>query len=528
MVWTKDIPMGSESKKIIWETVPYTRGRGLDVGCGPMKLWPQSIGIDNDKDVSLFGNPPSEADLKCSADDMSIIANQSVDYVFSSHMLEHCDDYITPLKEMWRVLKQGGYLLLYLPHKDFYPNIGETGANPDHKHDFTQQIIIDAMKSIGGWDMVENQDRNENDEYSFFVVFKKISDKTRHTFSCNEPKPKKTCAVIRYGAWGDGIQTSSILPGLKEQGYHVTLYTTPRCFEVLQYEPLIDRVIMQDSEQVPNHWLGPFWEYLSKKYDKFVNLSESVEATFLAMPDRMAYKWATEARHMVMDGNYWEFMHKAASVPFERPMSRFVASDEEKKWALAEKKKIGGAPTILWALAGSSIHKVWEGIDHVIARIMLGFPGAKVVTVGDQRCKDILEAPWEKETRVVRRSAVWSIRQTMAFAQVCDVVIGPETGVMNAVCMEKMPKIVLLSHSSVNNLTRDWINTYSIFSVDTPCYPCHKLIYNWDQCVRDDATGTALCQVSIPPDAVWDALCKSLGYDEAIRAAIAPALKEAA
>jgi ADP-heptose:LPS heptosyltransferase len=259
-----------------------------------------------------------------------------------------------------------------------------------------------------------------------------------------------------------------------------------------------------------------FWDYLSKRYDKFVNLSESVEATFLAMPDRMAYKWPTAARNMMMDGNYLEFMHKLAEVPYDKPFVRFVATDEEKEWAKREKAKIGGAPTIMWALAGSSIHKVWEGVDTTIARIMLAFPGAKVVTVGDARCRDIIEEPWKKEPRVVRRSGVWSIRQTMAFAQICDLVIGPETGVLNAVSMEKMPKIVLLSHSSVNNLTRDWENTYSVFSTKTPCYPCHKLIYNWDQCVRDENTGTAQCQADIPPDAVWTAMCSALGFDEAL------------
>lgn len=527
MVWTIDTPQGSESKKIIWETVPYTRGRGLDVGCGPMKLFPQSIGVDNDKDVTLFGQSPSEADLKCSADDMSIIASQSMDYVFSSHMLEHFDDFEKPLKEMWRVVKQGGYLLLYLPHRDFYPNIGKEGANPDHKHDFTPQDIIAAMKKLGGWDCVEKQDRNEGDEYSFFLVFKKFSDKTYHKFSCDLPKPAKTCAVVRYGAWGDGIQSSSILQGLKDQGYHITFYTTPRCQDVLEHEPLIDRFVIQDAEQVPNHWLGPFWDYLRKKYDRFINLSESVEATFLAMPDRMAYKWTTAARHMVMDGNYWEFMHKEAGVPYTRPQSRFVPTPDEKVWAQAEKKRIGAAPLIMWALSGSSVHKVWEGIDSLFARILTTFPEAKIVTVGDQRCKDILETPWEKEPRIVRRSGAWTIRQTMAFAQVCDIVGGPETGVLNAVCMEKMPKIVLLSHSSVNNLTRDWENTYSMFSTKTDCYPCHKLIYGWDQCVRDEATGTAHCQVSISVDQVWDAICDALAYSAAIEAAKTPALEAA-
>ena len=519
MVWTAENSSGAESKKIIWETVPYTRGKGLDVGCGPMKLWPQSIGVDNDKDVSLFGSPPSEADIRTSADDLSVFASQSMDYVFSSHMLEHFEDYEKPLREMWRVVKQGGYLLLYLPHKDFYPNIGQEGANPDHCHDFTPNMIIESMKKIGGWDCVENQDRNEGDEYSFFIVFKKLSHKDRHTFSCNEPKPKKTCAIIRYGAWGDGIQASSILPGLKEQGYHITFYTTPRCQEVIAHEPLIDRFIVQDPEQVPNHWLGPFWDYLRKKYDKFINLSESVEATFLAMPDRMPYKWTQAARHMVMNGNYWEFMHKEAGVPYTRPQSRFVPTPEERAWAIAEKRKIAAGPTILWVLAGSSVHKVWEGVDGTFARILTTFPEAKIITVGDARCRDIIEAPWEKEARIVRRSGVWSIRQTMAFAQVCDLVVGPETGVMNAVCMEKMPKIVLLSHSSVNNLTRDWENTISCFSVETPCYPCHKLIYNWDQCVKHEDTGTAQCQKDISVDQVWNAICDVLGYSEAVKSA---------
>ena len=41
-------------------------------------------------------------------------------------------------------------------------------ANPDHKHDFMPDDIIDAMRAFGGWDLVRNEDRNENIEYSFF------------------------------------------------------------------------------------------------------------------------------------------------------------------------------------------------------------------------------------------------------------------------------------------------------------------------------------------------------------------------
>ena len=80
---------------------------------------------------------------------------------------------------------------------------------------------------------------------------------------------------------------------------------------------------------------------------------------------------------------------------------------------------------------------------------------------------------------------------------------------MSAVAMEEMPKIVMLSHSSVENLTRDWNNTYSLFSTKTPCAPCHKLIYNWSQCVKDEPTGTAACMAAIPPDAVWSAILQA-------------------
>ena len=508
MVWRKDDPQGDEARKILWETVPYTRGRGLDVGCGPNKIWPHAIGVDSCLDTQLFGIA-MQPDIVTDCTKLDVFASQSMNWVFSSHMLEHLDDPLPAMREMWRVLKQGGHLILYLPDEDEYPKVGEEGANPDHKWNVNRVKVIEYMTQVGGWDLVESQKRNEGTEYSLYFVFKKFSDAKIHRLSCDAPRPAKTAAVVRYGAWGDALQMTSILPGLKEQGYHVTLYTVPRAWEVVEHEPLIDRVVLQDPDQVPNAWLGPFWEYLRTRYDRFINLSESVEGTFLAMPGRIQYGWTPEARHMLMNGNYLEFAHKAAGVPYERPLSRFVATEEEQKWAKAEKAKIGAAPLIMWVLAGSSIHKVWEGIDTVLARIMVAIPGAKVVTVGDERCKTMIEAPWEREPRIVRRSGDMSIRKTLALAQVCDVVIGPETGVMSGVAMEAMPKIILLSHSTVENLTRDWVNTYSL-SAQTGCRGCHKMVYGWDQCVRDDRTGTAQCMANITPDAVWNALCRAI------------------
>jgi len=529
MVWKREDEQGSESKKIMWEAVPWTRGLVLDIGCGPHKMWPHFIGVDNRKDTSLF-NIAMDPDITVpDATKLPLFASAAYDSVVSSHLLEHLEDHKAALREWWRLVKPGGYLVLYLPHKSFYPNIGTDGANPDHKHDFLPSDIIEVMKSIGGWDLIENQERNEDNEYSFLQVYKKYADAKLHRFSHAEPKPDKTCCLVRFGAWGDVVQMSSVLPALKAEGYHITLMTVPRALEAIKHEPLIDRFLVQDPDQVPNAWLGEYFKYWRKRFTKFVNLCESVEGSFLAMPERVEFGWSHAARHDYMNKNYTEFLHKIVDVPFTKPLMRFSPSQDEVLWANAEYKRLKAAPLIMWVLAGSSLHKIWAGgvdadkltgFDKIIAAILHEMPNAKVIFCGGEKEK-ALEAPWRKQDRILCRSGVWTIRQTMAMAQKCDVVIGPETGVLSAVSMCDNAKIVFLSHSSVENLTRDWVNTYSLFSTKTPCYPCHKLVSQWEHCMKSDDPnqGVAHCQDSIPPEAVWHALQAATKVEEQEEAA---------
>lgn len=174
MTWTIDGPQGNEAAKIRWEIVKYTNGRGLDLGCGPYKPFEHFIGVDNGHHAQEFGwnfKPDVHVD---SCEDLSIFAGNSMDFVFSSHLLEHIEDYKAALKEWFRVVKQKGYLILYLPHRDLYPKIGTSGANPDHKHDFCEDDIIDVMREVGSWDLVECEKRDQGNEYSMFLVFQKL------------------------------------------------------------------------------------------------------------------------------------------------------------------------------------------------------------------------------------------------------------------------------------------------------------------------------------------------------------------
>ncbi len=500
-MWTAENSQGAESLKIKWDIVPYTRGTGLDLGCGPVKPFPHFIGIDNNVDANIFNSEASARSLTANCEKLKIFANESMDFVFSSHLLEHIHDWEAALKEWWRVIKVGGYLVLYLPHASHYPRIGQPGSNPDHKHDFLPADITRGMEGAGCWDLAVNEDRNEGDEYSFFQVYRKEAQ--GHQESWKNARPDKKVAVIRYGAFGDCLQTASVLPGLKRAGYHVTFFCTPRGVDVIRHDPHIDNIVIQDEEQVPNHELSDYFQHLAKKFDKVVNMCETVEGVVLPMSKRAHFHWPKEARHTVCNVNYVELQHKIAGVPYTQPEVRFYPTEQEKAWALAEKAKCKG-PVIAWALTGSAMHKIWPYVDAVIAAILKDHPQATIALLGANG-EEALQGEWE-EGPVWRRVGIWSIRESMSFAQVADVVVGPETGILNGMAMEPNRKVVILSHSTNENLTRDWVNTKAVEPVGVECYPCHRLhLDGWKYCNRH-TEGLAVCQRSIGPYMVYDAM----------------------
>ena len=503
MAWSPTLQQGNESSKIKYEIVPYTRGTVLELGSGPWRTYPHFITVDNLDEWGGNWKP----DINRDATNLSIFASQSCDSVFSSHLLEHIEDTESVLKEWWRVIKPNGYLVLYLPHKDFYPNIGQEGANPDHVHDFSPADIISIMKGVGNWDLIVSESRNQKDEYSFLQVYKKSGKD--HKFSYTESPPEKSCGIVRYGGFGDMIQITPILKSLKDQGYHITVYTTPSAMEVIRFDPCVDEFVLQDRDQVPNHELVYFWETISKRHDKFINFSETVEGAFLALEGRPPFGWNSQARHAYMNHNYEEFAHLIAGVPMKYgPV--FTETIKESEWAKKYRNKIDGR-LIMIVLAGSSVHKVYPHIDQVIAYYLYHFDNVRFMFVGEgHEGYKFLEYPWINEPRVLKRCGRFTIRETMALAKRCDLVFGPETGVLNAVSHEDVPKVITLSHSSVENLTNHWKNCVSLTPEGCECYPCHKMIYGFDHCNRDDELGVAKCQARISPESAISAIGRFL------------------
>ena len=550
MTWKAENTQGNESGKIKWELVKWTRGQGLDVGCGNYKPFGHFIGLDSGKDIQLFGHS-FRPDLWISdAAKLDLFSSECMDFVFSSHLLEHIEpeNVVKTLKEWFRVLKLDGYMILYLPEETLYPRVGEKHSNPDHKWNVSRASLLAYMEKAGCWDLVDYQLRDGGTEYSLFAVFQKKRKGTHYSHMLPKPDVKRA-AVVRYGAFGDLLQASSVFAGLKQQGYHVTLFCSPPASDIVKNDPNIDEFYYQDVNQVLNTELGQFWDYHKQKYDHWVNLSESVEGSLLTIPGRPVHTFPPKVRHQMLNQNYLEVQHALAGVP-HKPQVRFYPTPEEVDWAKREKAKMGGF-TIVWALSGSSVHKTWPWVDNVIAPMLLEFPDVNFVTMGGPACV-LLEQGWFKvkdgepikdaagrrimvDSRVKCTSGDWDIRKTLAFCQVADLVIGPETGVLNSVADFPMPKVVLLSHSTDENLTRDWENTHVIYSNVTECPgrgkneapACHQLHYDWSHCKRaKDAEGNDMgvsqCQADIPLDHVikvlWHAIKDAKGELQEMRA----------
>jgi SAM-dependent methyltransferase len=113
----------------------YCRGRGLDVGAGKHPL-PGAIAVDRGIDADAYN--------------LRGFADQSMDFVFSSHCLEHLDAWREALVEWLRVIKPGGVLFLYLPHEKMTMWLpGSAWVGQDHRWVPTWQRVSDFLRWQG-------------------------------------------------------------------------------------------------------------------------------------------------------------------------------------------------------------------------------------------------------------------------------------------------------------------------------------------------------------------------------------------
>ncbi len=159
----------------------FCKGSGLDIGYGGDILTDNCKGWDYEDGDAQY---------------LSSLGDSEFDFVYSSHTLEHMVDAGLSLQNWWRVLKPGGFLIVYIPHRDLYEKKTTLPSrwNADHKHFFLPDadeppdtIGVKAMieRSLTTYEVIYIRECREgwtisdplihsNGEYSIEFVLRKL------------------------------------------------------------------------------------------------------------------------------------------------------------------------------------------------------------------------------------------------------------------------------------------------------------------------------------------------------------------
>lgn len=359
----------------------------------------------------------------------------------------------------------------------------------------TREDVLSALESFG-WTCLED----ELIEGHAFIVIQR-SPGAWHYRPWGRSEGKR-CLVFRTGAFGDAIMASSVLPGLKEQGYKISFYSHDRGAEVISHDPHVDEVVAVGDKQVPDEEMNDYWKAIGARFDRVVNFTNAVESRTLPQAWHTEHWWPEDQRRRAFAGSYLADHHLIAGVPGPYRV-KFYPSQKDAEWADGHAKSL--APFVMVVLRGSAFYK-WYPYMHQVVTQLLAHTEFKVVLVGGNDARDleaqIIQTAIDyhgSSDRVHSLCGDQPISRAMALAQRASLVIGPETGILNAVSMEDVPKVCLLSHSAPSNLTDDWKNAVALVP-QVPCHPCHRL-HNRDAgtCPIDKETGAAACAAGVPP-----------------------------
>jgi SAM-dependent methyltransferase len=112
----------------------YFVGNGIDIGAGDDPVSNYKDFFPGMQQVRNWDLPDGDAQL------MAGVADNSFDWLLSSHCLEHMRDPTEAMRNWSRILKPGGHMVLLVPDEDLYEQgVFPSRFNWDHKTTWTIQ-----------------------------------------------------------------------------------------------------------------------------------------------------------------------------------------------------------------------------------------------------------------------------------------------------------------------------------------------------------------------------------------------------
>jgi predicted SAM-dependent methyltransferase len=149
---------GNAAKFVLPFAHQVCKGVGIDIGCNRME-WCY-------KDID--GKAAFAVDPILNSFTATNFPYSKLDYVFSSHCLEHVPDWVEALGYIQTKLKIGGVLFLYLPH--YEQRYWRSWNNRKHIHNLSPQMIKDYLTD-NQWSNIFVSERDLN--HSFAVMAQK-------------------------------------------------------------------------------------------------------------------------------------------------------------------------------------------------------------------------------------------------------------------------------------------------------------------------------------------------------------------
>ncbi len=160
----------------------YVRGKTvLDIACGtgygskllfsnhPSKIY----GVDISKEAIEFAKKNDESKMiiykVCDGTNLKCFMSKSVDIVISFETIEHIENYKSFIKETYRVLKDGGVLLISTPNKKYSSPNSLKPINPFHFIEFYpsefKKILMELFHDV---------ELYGQEKQTFFIILRRL------------------------------------------------------------------------------------------------------------------------------------------------------------------------------------------------------------------------------------------------------------------------------------------------------------------------------------------------------------------
>lgn len=173
--WETMTPQGNSESEITDQEgdaiQKLVSGKTVELGCGAVKTVPEAIGVDRvpkGEVIPWMQEAKSVADVVADVSEPLPFKNGEFDTLIARHVLEHCLDIVTILKEWKRIVKTGGRLLIAVPNQKLQDSIT---LNPEHLHAFTPESLRVLGEASG---LIYKKTIDPNNAHSFIIYFEKV------------------------------------------------------------------------------------------------------------------------------------------------------------------------------------------------------------------------------------------------------------------------------------------------------------------------------------------------------------------